>query len=266
MGYHHANCDTIVSDTYDPTDHGNDWRYCRTDRNGTRHYVSYVCPKCGGSGAIEAYSHVDGGVCYLCNGSGKHDHYMRVYTKAYGDKLNRKRFVKACEKFGLADDGSAWVVCGDTYAIRGELKAAGAHYMCALGWYFSYNNPNYDCCKIDGDMIVDVDTGYIIIDEFDKREVELIKQEHTGIYGDAYGAIGERCEITLTLDRVGGFESAYGYTYAYSFVDVAGRVFVWKTTKAIDTELKTYKLKATIKDHRPYRGVMQTVITRCKIL
>ena len=30
-----------------------------------------VCPKCGGTGYIRQYSHVSGGICFHCNGTGK---------------------------------------------------------------------------------------------------------------------------------------------------------------------------------------------------
>jgi hypothetical protein len=31
-----------------------------------------ICPKCGGTGYIRQYSHVSGGICFHCNGTGKH--------------------------------------------------------------------------------------------------------------------------------------------------------------------------------------------------
>lgn len=34
-------------------------------------YPKHVCPKCGGTGHIREYSHVSGGICFHCNGSGK---------------------------------------------------------------------------------------------------------------------------------------------------------------------------------------------------
>ena len=30
-----------------------------------------ACPKCGGRGIIHAFKHVEGGVCYLCKGTGR---------------------------------------------------------------------------------------------------------------------------------------------------------------------------------------------------
>jgi hypothetical protein len=30
-----------------------------------------VCPKCGGTGIIKAFVHIEGGRCFMCNGTGK---------------------------------------------------------------------------------------------------------------------------------------------------------------------------------------------------
>jgi hypothetical protein len=32
----------------------------KTDKNGTRYYESDDCPKCGGSGVIREYGHIEG--------------------------------------------------------------------------------------------------------------------------------------------------------------------------------------------------------------
>ena len=37
--------------------------------------VNAECPKCGGSGRIKAFGHIEGGVCFACKGKG------RIYGK-----------------------------------------------------------------------------------------------------------------------------------------------------------------------------------------
>ena len=32
---------------------------------------AYLCPKCNGKGAIKEYAHVEGGICFECNGNGR---------------------------------------------------------------------------------------------------------------------------------------------------------------------------------------------------
>lgn len=56
----------------------------RTDKNGTRYY-SFTCPcsKCNGRGYIDYYKHVEGGVCFDCNGTGIYEGTEKVYTDEY---------------------------------------------------------------------------------------------------------------------------------------------------------------------------------------
>jgi hypothetical protein len=90
-----------------------------------------------------------------------------------------------------------------------------------------------------------------------------------------YGAVGDKFELTLTFDKSFGFEGAYGYQYILLFRDEENHVFVWKTTNGnlgknfnwAEYEVgQKYLIKGTVKSHDEYRGVKQTVITRCKVL
>jgi hypothetical protein len=36
----------------------------KTDKNGTRYYESDDCPKCGGSGVIREYGHIEDAICH----------------------------------------------------------------------------------------------------------------------------------------------------------------------------------------------------------
>ena len=40
----------------------------KTDRNGTRYFSSNVCRKCGGTGYLNGYEHIDGARCWRCGG------------------------------------------------------------------------------------------------------------------------------------------------------------------------------------------------------
>lgn len=51
------------------------------------------CPKCGGSGHIDMYNHVDGGICFYCGGSG--------FVSADDEILKKDKIVKRNIKKGL---------------------------------------------------------------------------------------------------------------------------------------------------------------------
>ena len=99
-----------------------------------------------------------------------------------------------------------------------------------------------------------------------------------------YGAVGDKFELTLTFDKSFGFEGAYGFTYIHLFHDDEGHQFKWSSSngtykveydKTADfggieyCEFEVghkYLMKGTVKAHNEYKGVKQTVITRCKVL
>lgn len=81
------------------------------------------------------------------------------------------------------------------------------------------------------------------------------------------GTVGDRKDFALTFVREARFETEWGITSVCTFTDDNGNVFVWKTQGIVDFKPDTaYTLKGTIKEHKEYRGVKQTVITRCKVV
>ena len=111
----------------------------------------------------------------------------------------------------------------------------------------------------------------------EKRAIENAKVEY-------YGAVGDKFELTLTFDKSFGFEGAYGFTYIHLFHDDEGHQFKWSSSngtykveydKIADfggieyCEFEVghkYLMKGTVKAHNEYKGVKQTIITRCKVL
>ena len=111
----------------------------------------------------------------------------------------------------------------------------------------------------------------------EKRAIENAKVEY-------YGNVGDKFELTLTFDKTFGFEGAYGFTYIHLFHDDENHVFAWSSSNGnykveyaknvtwggieyVEYEAgHKYLIKGSIKDHREYRNVKQTVITRCKVL
>lgn len=111
----------------------------------------------------------------------------------------------------------------------------------------------------------------------EKRAIENAKVEY-------YGAVGDKFELTLTFDKSFCFEGAYGFTYIHLFHDDEGHQFKWSSSNGTykveydktadfggieycEFEIgHKYLMKGTVKAHNEYKGVKQTVITRCKVL
>lgn len=85
------------------------------------------------------------------------------------------------------------------------------------------------------------------------------KSEHIGNVGD---------KITATIDSwkiLASWDTQWGTTRMYQFVDTDGNVLIWKSSKYIDDEEQLTTIKGTVKEHGEFRDVKQTILTRCKV-
>ena len=260
-------------------------RLIRTDRNGTKYYEDDRCPKCGGTGFIHGYQHVEGGRCFLCGGSGIHYHTWKEYTPEYAEKLANKRRAKAqakseevnkqfLKKMGFNEDGKAWVVLGNTYEIKDELKEAGAKFGAGLGWHFDHEDNGYEsfeidimevACKSEFDFTLFMKADWMVDEIIKAKKAELAPKTSSEYIGE----IGQKLEVEAKLVGIYQYESHYTYYGELNTIlkfEVNGNTLVWKTSSYQDVEEgKTYKVKGTVKAHEEYRGDKQTVLTRCKI-
>lgn len=70
-------------------------KYIRTDRNGTKIFEDWTCPRCGGMGWAGQWKYT-GVTCFRCGGSGLRNRPLIVkeYTDEYLAKLEAKRKAK----------------------------------------------------------------------------------------------------------------------------------------------------------------------------
>ena len=73
-------------------------KYIRTDKNGTKIYEDWTCPRCGGQGWAGQWKYT-GVTCFRCGGSGLRTRPVLVkeYTDEYAAKLEAKRRAKAAK-------------------------------------------------------------------------------------------------------------------------------------------------------------------------
>ena len=136
--------------------------YIRTDKNGTKIYHDWTCPRCGGAGEAQKWEYT-GRVCYACGGTGKRVKPLIVkeYTDEYRDKLDARRAARqakyeadhadeiaeakaerdkrdaewqaqntqrAFADWGLGADGVGYILRGNTYPAKESIKAAGGRW------------------------------------------------------------------------------------------------------------------------------------------
>ena len=80
------------------------------------------------------------------------------------------------------------------------------------------------------------------------------------------GEVGVRDTFALTYTKTVSYEGAFGTGYMYFFRDKDENVFMWGTNKFLEFEKnEELEIIGTIKEHKEYKDIKQTIITRCKI-
>ena len=187
------------------------------------------------------------------------------YRKWYGDPAIAPKSQK--EAFGFANDFIT-IFCGDSYPHKDYLKANGAKYNPAWGWYFPGGD---ELPTIPADLkpvrlewnVVGNDNGLLKGESIIKAEVA--KLLHVPSSSKFVGEVGQRRDFKLRVTRAVPLNTYYGGTM-YSFEDDNKNVFVWRASSAQLTVGTVQKVRGTIKAHNIYNDVEQTVLTRCNIL
>ena len=80
------------------------------------------------------------------------------------------------------------------------------------------------------------------------------------------GVIGKREIFTVMVEKVLALESDYGTSHMHIMKDLAGNRLTWfSSSKVFDTGV-IMQIKATPKKQEEYKGVKQTILTRCTIV
>lgn len=95
------------------------------------------------------------------------------------------------------------------------------------------------------------------------REIERARKAQNP--SQHVGAVGDKLELELTLERVVEMSTQWGASNILCMRDDAGNLLVWKTGAAGGTPGDRIKLTGKVKKHSEFRGELQTELTRCKI-
>lgn len=232
------------------------------------------------------------GVCFQCGGTGYLTDEVRLYTeKEYNAMTKRNEAARekkqqeqeAKMKAEFADKKAQWLkenefneeevtyiyFPADSYEVKESLKAAGFRYSPLLLWHRE-SNVGYEDTTIA--------VPFSMLGEFSawgrgefyshaKDAVQgLIRGARPQVETEWAAAEKEKIvKVPVTLTKAHSFETRYGVTTAYTFVE-GKHVYVWFTTKYLNYELGTQVLlSGTVKKLQEYDNQHQTVLTRCKV-
>jgi hypothetical protein len=94
------------------------------------------------------------------------------------------------------------------------------------------------------------------------------KDEKAACNSDFVGNVKERIrDLALTIIKISSLGyGQYGPSYLHLMEDAGGNVFSWVTGSKIEQpEGSEVKIDASVKEHKVYNNVKQTVLTRCRV-
>jgi len=169
---------------------------------------------------------------------------------------------------GFGEKGYITIFKGDTDFYDDWFRKSPARYTVRWGWYIPSDVEVPNPLPVGIEPIVlkwdEIANGDILIPEEQLKEKinSLLYDKSSSEY---IGAIGDRYADEVVVVSAYPYESQYGISTIHVFEDTRGNQLVWNTTAKQLAVGGCYILTGTIKDHRNFKNVHQTVLTRCKV-
>ena len=192
------------------------------------------------------------------------------YVKMYpGEKVDHSKdpFYKTQKEVLGFKNGYIWIFTGPTYENKEWFKEQGCHYTRWWGWGWSSEKEEphdlpegIEAKQLSWDL---VGNGDVLIAE-DKIAAALETVLYDPGTSEYMGDIGDKITIDVVVTKNITLEGYYGINHMHIMEDEDGNVFVWSTAARDWEEGSEHTITGTVKDHRTYKNVKQTVLTRCK--
>lgn len=219
-------------------------KYIRTDKNGTKIFEDYTCPRCGGAGESSKWLFT-GLVCFACGGSGLRNRpkIVKEYTEEYLAKLEAKRKAKEAK---YAEEHAEEIAAAKAEAERQEAERLAEE------------------ARQEAERLAEIERnrGHFIGEVGEKIEMEVTLDHSFWFERPCYGA-------SWKMEMVNG----------YVFKTDDGNTLVWMTagsslhynTKENGCPVTVFpengermKIKGTIKGHEERNNVNQTMLKLVK--
>ena len=246
--------------------------------------VKVPCGRCGGTGYLSPFAHIDGGVCFECRGGKYFVKTVRLYTEEEIASMERaanrrrekaqvereERMKAAREKWfernGFNSEKETYLVYGNTFPIKDELKARGCKFSPELKWHCADSIETPEGCvlaKVSFDQLYDWPQNTWEPTFIGKDFVESLSTRSTGT-SEFIGEEKERLRnLPCTLTEVKFINSLGCFSYTF---DYNGNLLNWLTGKVLEFEEGAQvDLTGTVKTHKVFSGNCVTQLNRCVV-
>lgn len=147
------------------------------------------------------------------------------------------------------------------------LRDSTARYNAIWGWFW----PSEEASIPDEIPTVVLPWSAVGLDENTLRpgseiKVALAQLLYEPTPSTYQGSIGERLEITVSVDETYQMSGSYGISTLHIFRDDSRNTYTWTTSSKSLRRGGKYTLRGTVKAHTEFNNDKQTVLTRCAIV
>jgi len=218
------------------------------------------CTRCGGTGIYRWFVRAQpaAGTCFKCNGARTTPAKARLYTteklaklNAAADKRQAKRVAAAQEEaktkqVALMLRTALWLTLDDNETVIEAARKLTEN-------------------KFAAKMLKSLNEwGSLTVGQLDALK-GVVAREEQNVTSTFVGAIKERLDFTVTVERIMSFPGEWGTTYFNICRDGNGNVIVYKGTKVLAEKGEEVAFKATVREHKEYNGTNQTIVNRPKV-
>jgi hypothetical protein len=108
--------------------------------------------------------------------------------------------------------------------------------------------------------------GVSMVAAYDKAIGEAVERQRRAQTSKHFGEVGKRGTWVVTVSRIGSVESQYGLTHIVGMLTSEGNEATWFASRKPDVNVgDVVQVTGSVKKHDQYKGVSQTMLTRCKI-
>lgn len=168
-------------------------------------------------------------------------------------------------------NGNITLLFGDTALYEDWFKNSVARYNKTFGWYIASTDripdnlpPGITTAELSWETICGEDGINL------KNDTELLKIINSIKYGEGesvfVGHIGDRNVFNVKVIKAIPIDNQFGHSTIHIMEDDEGNQFTWTTGAKTLSVGNIYRLTGTIKDHKNFKGINQTVLTRCSIV
>lgn len=193
--------------------------------------------------------------------------YRKMYPEAAAVDHSKDPYWKPQKEVLGFTKGYITIFKGDTYAEIDWFRASIARYARWWGWYIISTE------EVPADLpagITPIQLPWELVGQEDGnlKPEHLVKEAVESLIYDAsdseyQGAIGERLELFITVERTIELDGNYGRSTMHLMRDDSDNLYVWTTASKSWSAGSEHHIRGTVKDHRTYKNEKQTVLTRC---